>query len=220
MRMRGNATNDLINSLKTRWLDLCADLNCDVDVKESVFNSLVTLYTEPHRAYHNLKHVYNLLGWAETVCENILDFQTIGLAIWFHDAIYDARRFDNEQQSANLAVARLRHLKVSDEKIETVRQLILATKMHDSTDLNADGRLFLDFDLSILGADALAYQAYSRAIRREYDFVAESLYRSGRQRVLQNFLERDFIYLTDVCREKFELQARENIKREIAELSK
>ena len=220
MRICGNATTDLISLLKTRWLDLCLNLGADAEIKKGVFNSLVTLYAEPGRAYHNLKHVYNLLGWAETWRENILDFQTIGFAVWFHDAIYDARRVDNEPQSANLAVARLKYLKASDAQIETVRQIILATKTHDSTGLNADGRLFLDLDLSILGADALAYQAYSRAIRREYDFVSEPLYRTGRQRVLQSFLDREFIYLTAVCREKFELPARENIKREIVELSK
>jgi predicted metal-dependent HD superfamily phosphohydrolase len=98
--------------------------------------------------------------------------------------------------------------------------MILATKTHNSAGLNSDGKLFLDLDLSILGADKPGYQAYSRAIRREYSFVPEPLYRNGRQKILQNFLAREFIYLTNVCREKFELQARENIQREIVELSK
>lgn len=220
MRIRGNATTDLIGSLKIRWLNLCSDVNCNNDEKSGVFNSLVTLYMEPHRAYHNLKHVYNLLGWAEIFKESIRDFQTIGLAVWFHDAIYDASRNDNEEQSANLAVGRLKHLKVLDSQIAQVQQMILATKTHDLTDLNSDGKLFLDLDLSILGADKLAYQAYSRAIRREYDFVPEPLYRTGRQRILQNFLHRKFIYSNISCQEKFELLARENIKREIVELSK
>lgn len=220
MRITGNAPNDLINFLKTRWLDLCLNLSNDEEVKKNVFNSLVTLYSEPHRAYHNLKHVHNLLGWAENCGEKIEDFQTLSFAIWFHDAIYDTRRNDNEEQSANLAVAKLRSLKVSDAQIAIVRQVILATKTHDLTDLNFDGRLFLDLDLSIFGADELAYQAYSRAIRREYDFVPELLYRNGRQQILQNFLKRDFIYSTEICQEKFELSARENIQREIVELSK
>ncbi len=220
MRIRGNATTDLINLLKTRWLGLCLNLSSDAETKKSVFNSLVTLHSEPHRAYHNLKHVYNLLGWAENYRENIRDFQTVGFAVWFHDAIYDASRSDNERQSANLAAARLKHLRAPEAQIETVREMILATKTHDATDLDSDGKLFLDLDLSILGADALAYQAYSRAIRREYDFIAEPLYQNGRKQMLQSFLNREFIYLTAVCQEKFELQARENIKREIVELSK
>lgn len=220
MRIRGNATTDLINLLKTRWLDLCLSLGGDDAIKKSVFNSLVTLYSEPHRAYHNLKHIHNLLGWAENWGENINNFQTMGFAIWFHDAIYDPRRNDNEEQSANLAVARLKYLKVPDAQIATARQMILATKTHDLTDLDSEGKLFLDLDLSILGADASAYQAYSRAIRREYSFVAEPLYRNGRQRILQNFLARDFIYATAPVRETFELPARENIQNEIVELSK
>jgi predicted metal-dependent HD superfamily phosphohydrolase len=220
MKIRGNATTELINLLKTRWLDLCLNLSCDEQIKISVFNSLVTLYSEPHRDYHNLKHIHNLLGWFEKFRINIIDFQTLGLAIWFHDVIYDPRRSDNEEQSANLAVGRLKYLKVLDRQTAMVRQMILATKTHDSTGLDCDGKLFLDLDLSILGADALAYQAYSRAIRKEYSFVPEPLYRNGRERVLQSFLSRKFIYLTDACREKFELQARENIKKEIVELSK
>ncbi|MEP6923276.1 MAG: hypothetical protein ABI954_02320 [Pyrinomonadaceae bacterium] len=220
MRIRGNETTNLINFLKTRWLDLCLNLRCDDEVKKTVFNSLVTLYSEPHRAYHNLKHIHNLLGWAENWREQINDFRTMGFAIWFHDAIYQPRHNDNEEQSANLAAARLKYLKILDPQIATVRQMILATKTHDLTNLDSDGKLFLDLDLSILGADASAYQAYSRAIRREYNFVPEPLYRTGRQRILQNFVARDFIYSTVPCREKFESQARENIQREIVELSK
>lgn len=220
MRISGNSSNDLINFLKTRWFDLCSNLSGDDETKSTVFNSLATLYSEPQRAYHNLKHIRSLIEWSENYRENIIDFQTVSFAIWFHDAIYDARGSDNEEQSANLAVAKLKFLKVSVAQIANVRQMILATKAHDFIGLNLDGKLFLDLDLSILGAKSGIYQAYSRAIRREYGFVPEPFYRSGRQKILQNFLAREFIYSTAVCREKFELSARENIEREIIELSK
>lgn len=220
MKIRSKSSTDSINFLKNSWFDLCSNSSGDDKAKDSVFNSLVTLYSESQRAYHNLKHISSLLEWAENYRENIKDFQILSFAIWFHDAIYDARRSDNEEQSANLADAKLKLLKVSEARIEVVRQMILATKTHDVTALNLDGKLFLDLDLSILGADEAVYQAYSRAIRREYDFVPEPFYRDGRQKILQNFLAGEFIYSTAVCQEKFESPARENIQREIVELSK
>ena len=59
----------------------------------------------------------------------------------------------------------------------------------------------------------------AEAIRKEYSFVPESLYRSERGKVLRSFLTREFIYYTRVMRESHEEAARINIENEIEELS-
>ena len=97
--------------------------------------------------------------------------------------------------------------------------MILGTQKHDATDLDYDGKLFLDLDLAILGTNENIYQNYKNAIRREYSFVPWFLYRRSRAKIMTNFLEREFIYFTDELREKFETQARANIANEIKELS-
>lgn len=210
---------ELISFLERQWEELCRQTAKNNEPQAVIFSSLVEYYNEPHRAYHNLNHIKALLDLCAAFKSKIKDFAAVSFAVWFHDAIYNPPKSDNEERSAELAVESLRKLKIAEIQIETIRQMILATKTHNADLLDADGRLFLDFDLSILGADAEIYQQYAVAIRQEYGFVPENLYRSGRRNILENFLQREFIYLTDECRERFETQARQNISTEIAELS-
>jgi len=79
--------------------------------------------------------------------------------------------------------------------------------------------LFLDMDLSILGAAPAAFNAYERAVRREYAWVEEPMWRAGRGAVLKTFLARDHIFHTDEFRQRFEPQARQNIARSIEALA-
>ena len=81
-----------------------------------------------------------------------------------------------------------------------------------------DAALFLDMDLSILGAAPEAFDAYEQAVRREYDWVEEPMWRAGRSAVLKNFLARPHIFHTEEFRQRFEPQARRNMARSIAAL--
>jgi predicted metal-dependent HD superfamily phosphohydrolase len=181
--------------------------------------SIVAGYSEEHRFYHNLSHVNALLASAEKFKERFADEESVRLAVWFHDAIYEPKSPTNEIDSARLAVKTLAALNFPHAKIEHVEKMILATQKHDAAGLDADGRYFLDLDLGILGANAEIYQAYAKAIRREYSFAPENLYREKRREVLLKFLEREFIYYTDELRELLEPRARMNIANEIKELS-
>jgi predicted metal-dependent HD superfamily phosphohydrolase len=49
--------------------------------------------------------------------------------------------------------------------------MIRATEKHDSSSLDADGKLFLDLDLGILAAGTEVYKRYAEAIRQEYSFA-------------------------------------------------
>jgi predicted metal-dependent HD superfamily phosphohydrolase len=97
--------------------------------------------------------------------------------------------------------------------------MILATKHHRGEDLSWDMKAFLDLDTSILGAPEGIYEEYSRAIRKEYSWVPDALYREGRTKVLNDFLGRGRIYHTEEIRAKYEAQARHNIAEEIKTLS-
>lgn len=203
--------------MKTLWNNFTAD---DFTLQDSgkIFELLTELYSEKHRAYHNLSHIKFLLELFEKFGEFIDDKTCVFFSIWFHDAIYDPQNNDNEKKSAELAVSSLRKILLPEAKISKIEKIILATEKHSAENLDADGKLFLDFDLATLGAETKVYAEYAKAIRKEYSFVSEEDYKNGRGRVLQNFLKRDFIYLTDFMREKFETKARRNIKNEISEL--
>lgn len=185
---------------------------------EKAFDLLQNLYSEKHRFYHNLGHIRFLLELFQEFENEIEDKQAIFFSIWFHDAIYEPQKKDNERQSAKLAREELQKFSLAEDKISKTEKIILATEKHSAENMDADGKLFLDFDLAILGAEDGIYNEYRNAIRSEYSFVPELIYKSERKRILQNFLQRDFIYFTETMRGKFEAKARRNIEREILEL--
>jgi len=178
---------------------------------DAVFHDLVARYGEAHRAYHTFAHVESLLALLDG--ERVPEREAVELAVWFHDAVYDPARSDNEERSAALAAGALTGLAVPEALVERVRSLILVTKHHDAGADDA-AAVLVDADLSVLGADQAAYDAYARAIRVEYAWVPEAAYRAGRARVLASFLARDGIYVTAAFRERFEARARVNLARE------
>ena len=153
-------------------------------LNDAIREELCALYDAPGRHYHGLAHVEALLAlWREH--RGLLDDPAaVEAAIWFHDAVYDSRRNDNEHLSALLARQRLAG-RVPEERLERITAMIEATATHTppvSGDKRADGdaALFLDMDLSILGAPPAAFDAYEEAIRLEYAWVDDAAWRKGR----------------------------------------
>ncbi|HEX8151356.1 MAG TPA: hypothetical protein VF591_29515 [Pyrinomonadaceae bacterium] len=176
-------------------------------------------YSGPERHYHNLHHVAEMLRLLGQFGGGAADYGAVRFAAWFHDAVYDTRRGTNEEESAELAGRALNELGVPTQTAALTRRLILATKRHEAEgDVPCLG-LFLDADLSILGAEGETYLAYREAIRREYSWVPEAAYREGRLKVLTNFLRRERLYYTDPLAERFEARARRNLSHEIQALS-
>ena len=62
---------------------------------------------------------------------------------------------------------------------ERVADLILATK-HAAVPTDADARLVVDIDLSILGSAEERFDRYERDVRREYRWVPGFIYRRKR----------------------------------------
>ncbi len=187
---------------------------------QSVCWSLLDRFDEPHRAYHNTGHVLALLDHAAEAGKLVADPHMMAMAIWFHDAVYDPARTDNETESAVLARKNLKHLGEKDAFIDDVAEMILATTRHQLPEkASGDMKLFLDFDLSILGSAPEIYADYAAAIRAEYGFVAEDAYRAGRRAVLEKFQHREKLYFTDHGAALWEIQARTNLQNEIASLS-
>lgn len=192
-------------------------------IGETLTNELSALYGQSGRHYHGLAHVEALLALARDHSADLADPQAVEAAIWFHDAVYDSRRGDNEARSAALAAERLAGV-ASPERLALIVAMIEATATHTVPDLpegpaKRDAALFLDMDLSILGAPQATFEAYEAAVRREYSWVDESAWRSGRSAVLEKFLARPAIFHSDLFRRRYEAQARANIVRSIEALA-
>lgn len=183
---------------------------------DAAARALLARYDERHRAYHNASHVLALARLADELAAG--GDRVLGLAIWFHDAVYKPMLTDNEERSAILANDVLEALGVPMPVIARVGRFILATKSHSLLEDSDALRLFLDLDLSILGADARTYDRYALAVREEFTWVPAPLYARGRRKVLLGFLARPKIYLSDAASARFESQARANIARELEAL--
>lgn len=191
-------------------------------IPEAVLPDLQRRYAEPQRHYHTWDHIQALLGWFGQRRSHLHDPAAVELAILFHDAVYDPTRSDNEAESARLlADAQLPRL--DDAVRARALRMIEATARHEipaglAPADQSDMAEFLDMDLSILGARTEVFDAYEQAIRREYAFVPEALYREARRGILQRFLERERLYFSDWGRERFEATARANLAASIAAL--
>lgn len=178
------------------------------------FAALMARYREPHRHYHTLVHLeecFAALAPAVHLAERLGEVE---LALWFHDAVYDPRRNDNEHESARLAAETLLAAGVNGHLAERIRTLILATS-HSVPPPGGDASLVVDVDLTILAAPETRFDEYEQEIRAEYAWVPEAEFRTARARILKSFLARPTIYATQWFVDKYETCARANLSRSI-----
>jgi predicted metal-dependent HD superfamily phosphohydrolase len=211
---------DAHDRISHTWRELARRHGCETTRAEMVLDQVRKDYSEPNRQYHTIEHIGSLLHQLEKHGQAVVDRDAVVLAILLHDVVYDPLRHDNEEKSAALAGARLAFLGFPGGVIAKVEQYINATK-HAQDFVTADCYLavLLDLDLSTLAAAPAEYRAYSQANRREYAHVPDELYRPGRRRFVEGFLERQLIYRTDQLHALWEERARANISGEIAGLA-
>ena len=63
------------------------------------------------------------------------------------------------------------------------------------------------------------YGEYVQQIRQEYIHVSEPMFREGRAAVLRHLLALSALYKSQIFRQRFDSIARENMTRELAELT-
>jgi len=182
------------------------------DIPTQMISRLIPRYGEPHRRYHTWAHI----GACFDAAEKISDDRSleVALAIFYHDAIYDPFKNDNEVRSAVLLMDEGERARLDPAVLEKARGMILATK-HDACPETEQERVVVDADLSILGADAATFDRYEDEIRQEYSIVPEEVFAAGRTKVMQGFLGREHIFATERARNLWEAKARENIGRSL-----
>ncbi|RRJ86315.1 DUF4031 domain-containing protein [Gulosibacter macacae] len=221
------ARRQRIAYLHDEWARLGERLEIETSPWGQLGASLIDRWSEPHRRYHDLSHLHDVLlaldqlsleGSAPLASDAFAPTDVeVQLAAWFHDAIYQGTP-DDEHDSAELAGAELRRLGLSERRVDAVVRLVLATKPGSSDAENPDAAPLLDADLSIFAAGRAHYQRYTEAVRDEYEFVPEEDFRQGRARILESYLQREWIYASARARELWESRARANLAAEIAAL--
>ncbi|WP_260955648.1 HD domain-containing protein [Pseudomonas citri] len=172
-------------------------------------------YGEPHRAYHNCQHLEECLQVRQFINAPCRAPAEIDLALWFHDAIYEPLRSDNELRSAQWLDEVAHDSGLDGETRRRLYGLIMVTR-HDGAPTSVDEAVLVDTDLAILGASFDRFEEYGQQIRSEYQQVPMSVYGHKRRQVLEGFLARERIYTSAPYFDAFEQQARANLARAIA----
>lgn len=211
-----------VSSLETIASKLASPGVSDLLIEQRLLQ-LKRRYDQPWRYYHNFNHPLDLFSFFTTHSRFVKDSAAIGWTIMYHDAIYDptAPSGSNEELSARLAERELTAV-TSKATVEKVAKYTRATASHTVSGIDPDLDFFLDLDLMILGAPSDRYSKYASDIRLEYSHVPADQYVVGRIAILKSLAQRvdsSGLFRTELFKGLFEIQAQENIAREIDQLS-
>jgi predicted metal-dependent HD superfamily phosphohydrolase len=198
-----------------RWHTTCEA--CGFAGSSRDYRRIIRAWSSWGRHYHTLAHLDACLKEFDGVRNLALRPGEVELALWFHDAVYSTRRFDNEARSATFAAGLMARGGAESTAVERVRAAILATRHRDAEPTD-DAALVVDIDLSILGQSALVYQEFEHNVRREYWWVPRRRYVAGRCAILKSFLDRTAIYRLSDFRARYEARARLNLVSAIEDL--
>lgn len=199
------------------WRELAAAYIQSPRVDE-VGQALLASWGQPHRRYHNIAHLRDVLSHADELADHAADPVAVKLAVWYHDAVYTGRP-DDEENSARRAEAELAALGLPPALIAEVARLVRLTATHDPRRGDYNGEALSDADLAILAAPPDRYVTYTVAIRGEYAHVPDDAFRAGRARILYALLERPAVYRTPYARDQWEAMARFNLGAELRSLN-
>ena len=178
-------------------------------------DALLAAYRDPARGYHDARHLTEVLDRIDELqaAGPVGEGPTVYLAAWFHDAVYDGERGD-EDRSARWAEDAL----ADTEHAAPVARLVRLTEHHDPPDDDRAGQVLCDADLAILAASSQRYDAYVDGVRRDYAHVSDADFVTGRAAVLRDLSRRPRLFHTAYAREHWEPLARANLARELAGL--
>ena len=201
-----------------RWNATWSELGVVASSTQSVlFEDVTARYREPHRHYHILQHLDECFAHLSEVRELAEHPAEVELALWFHDAIYEVKRSDNEERSAQWARASALAAGVPAAAAERVFR---ADHVHAPR-----GRACGHRRRGIDRHRSFHPGRLSRPLRRvrasdprRVCMGARLRLRRKRAEVLGEFLARSSIFCTPAFIGRYEQSARANIQRSLARL--
>jgi predicted metal-dependent HD superfamily phosphohydrolase len=180
-------------------------------------SALVDSWAEPHRRYHDLTHLQNVLAGVDELADWADDPFVVELAAWYHDAVYDGAPAA-EERSAARAERELAAVGLSGGLVAEVARLVRLTVHHNPAPADRNGAVLCDADLAILAADAGRYASYATAVRSEYAHIGDADFRAGRAAILRDLLTQPTLFRTPIGRTRWEASARANLTAELTHL--
>lgn len=152
------------------------------------YEEILARWRESHRAYHTEEHLEDLLQQIVALPMDAYMTQKkrekLILAALFHDIVYDPRRNDNEECSAQLL---LKHAPDSPD-IQHIVEIIRDTKTHKAR--SGLSEIFCQMDMSVVKKPLPDLVRWETGIRMEYKHVPRFLYVIARIRFLKQMIDR------------------------------
>jgi predicted metal-dependent HD superfamily phosphohydrolase len=210
----------------------------DLDKSTQIYDELISLYITPNRTYHTITHIENMVNSIYELLKiysfNNHDIRKAELifAAFFHDAIYNPTTHDtyvpedqdsDEVLSAKIAIKSLKFMGLDNiHSLSHIYELIALTDGH-KIDPNLHTELliqeiFVDSDISILGAIKPKYYEYKTGIWKEYTHINVDRFIAGRLEFLTQYIKKKAIFNTEYMNQMYNEQAYININGEITEL--
>ena len=204
-----------------------AGATAPVEQVREVGADLIERWTGPGRAYHNLRHLTDVLARVDELAEETHEPELVRLAAWYHGAIFDAahpatyanRGGEDEVASARLAREQLTALGLPAASVDRVHQLVIALVRHSADPSDFDCAVLCDADLAMLAAEPQRYKAYLHDVRAEYAHLPVEDYVRARIRILKKLLARATLFSSPLGA-AWEEPARQNVSAELQRLEK
>ena len=191
------------------------------EVATEWFDTVLGAYRADGRHYHGVRHVAWVVRHVESIAADhpVDDLDGTVAAAFFHDAIYEPTRHDNEAESAAMAERAVREIGWTDAACRHVAEMVMATAGHDVEGADRYTAVLLAADLAVLAAEPSRYADYATAVRREYAHVDDDGWRAGRSAVLRTLLARPRLFASELELDEWERRARANLTSELASLA-
>ncbi len=213
----GGVQHLAVQDLAAAWGDLISRHSHDPDAL-AVGGELVAAWSQPHRRYHSVAHLMDILVRVEQLADHADDPDAVRLAAWYHDCVYEGLP-DDEERSARRAEEDLSRLGVAPAMVDEVARLVRMTVTHDPAPGDHNGEVLSDADLAALALPRDLYRMNSAAITAEYAHIPDEVFRKGRLQVLMSLLEAPGVFRTEPGRQWWEAAARDNLRAELATLT-
>ncbi|WP_237274406.1 Pycsar system effector family protein [Tenacibaculum ovolyticum] len=142
-----------------------------IEVEKFVIN-LLNENLKASFVYHSISHTQRVVEKTKELIEGMAidekSAEIVLIAAWFHDVGYMESIENHEEESIKVAEVFLRKHKVSDDVIQTVSKLILATKMGVSP-LNELEKVIRDADCAHIGSKN--FGDYTSLLRKEWELT-------------------------------------------------
>jgi pantetheine-phosphate adenylyltransferase len=158
-------------------------------ISDRALKALPVCWTEPHRYYHNVDHLIQILKDIESdVRFNGLDVHekhALLLAAFFHDIIYNPKKNDNEVQSIKYFTYSFTGSSVN--LLKSVYRLIHATK-YRKRPIDKLEQIFWDADNKLLKTGYDNLLKVDKLLRKEYSHLSDKQFAEGKIKFLESNL--------------------------------